>query len=104
MEEALGDLAAYLAKDPGRKEAVRLRGECCYYLDRWEEARRDLEATIAPDEKDATAWLMLGVCASQQGDRAAIEYLRKAETLYPPGPERDRARGAREAAERKLGG
>ncbi|MEK7867596.1 MAG: tetratricopeptide repeat protein [Planctomycetota bacterium] len=103
LEEALGDLAAYLVKDPGRKEAVRLRGECYYYMDRWEEARRDLEATIAPDEKDATAWLMLGVCAAQQGDRAAIEFLRKAESLYPPGPERDRARGAREAAEKKLG-
>ena len=104
LDEALGEIEVVLTKEPGKKNAVRLRGMCFYFMERWAEAERDLGATITPDEKDATAWFMLGASAFRVGDRASIEAFRKAEELYPAGPDRDRARAAREEAERKLGG
>ncbi len=104
VEEAVFDLTAFLAKAPGRKEGLRLRGECLVYLEKWAEARADLEAFLEADGTDAKAWFMLGMCAFRMQDRAAIGYFGKAEGLYPEGPDRDRARQGREAAEKKLGG
>lgn len=104
LDEALGEIDRVLATEPERKDAVRLRGECYFYKDAWREAVRDLESTISADEKDPTAWFMLGVAACRLGDRKGIEYLRRSEKLYPPGPDQDRVRGARQEAEKRLGG
>jgi len=83
-EEALRACRRVLQTDPGCAEAQALAGRCLAYLNRVDEAERELLAALDIDRECVEAWFGLAfVSWLRADDREAIGYLERARQLAP---------------------
>jgi protein O-GlcNAc transferase len=83
-DDALTACRKALALDPGSADAHALAGRCLAYLNRVDEAEKELLEALAEDRECVDAWFGLAfVSWLRADDREALGYLQRARQLAP---------------------